>query len=115
MFLVVVVVFFFFHFFFSAINGLVQNLDKVGPTIDNYFSEVYCRHLLLFLVSDSASGATLSQDNSYAWILIVILAGSTLILASIALAVTFYRRRKRLRKNIPYSLQRDTEQLGVKL
>ncbi|XP_073252705.1 protein amalgam-like [Porites lutea] len=65
--------------------------------------------------TDSASGATLSQDNSHAWILIVILTGSTLILASIALAVTFYRRRRRLRKDIPYSLQRDTEQLGVKL
>ncbi|KAM7441179.1 Hemicentin 2 [Porites harrisoni] len=56
----------------------------------------------------SAFGATLSQDNSHAWISILLLAGSTLLLASITLALIFYYRRRRLRKGFSYSLQPDT-------
>ena len=83
---------------------------KQGPSwnCDNYFSKVYCRHLLLFLVSVSALGATLSQDNSHAWMSILLLAGSTLLLASITLALIFYYRCTRLRKDFSYSLQRGT-------
>ena len=90
-----------------AINELVKTQ---GPSKNwyNYFSKVYCKHLLLFLVSVSAFGATLSQDNSHAWISILLLAGSTLLLASITLALIFYYRRRRLRKDFSYSLQPDT-------
>ncbi|CAH3115455.1 unnamed protein product [Porites lobata] len=59
----------------------------------------------------SASGATLSQPrhNNHKWISILILAGSTLILASITLTVICYYKRRRLKKGIPYSSQRDSE------
>ena len=76
-----------------------------------YFSTVHFVHLLLFLFSESASGATLSQprDNRHKWISILILAGSTLILASITLTAICYYRRRRLSKGIPYSPQKDSE------
>ena len=81
-------------------------MGKIIPYRTAYFI-----YLLLFLFSVSASGATLSQPrhNNHKWISILILAGSTLILASITLTVICYYKRRRLKKGIPYSSQRDSE------